>query len=149
MKRSKRLNVVLSLYQQREDSAAEQVQVVQNQLRDQEVQLAQLVAYQEDYQHSVKAKDGHHVAVSMAQWRRLQNYIEQLDGIIKQQEQHVNLLTADLERAEAVWHNLHLDRRSMETAIEAIVRDEQLTASRQEQKQLDEMIQQQRQRKIR
>lgn len=143
MKRSERLQVVLRLYLRREDQAAEVVSRARGELDEHERQLQQLVDYQRDY-HDGANTPGR--GVSMAQWRRLQDYIEQLRGIIAQQERQVGLARVELERAQSVWQNAHLERRSMESAIERISKLEQLEQSRQEQKMLDELIQQQQQR---
>lgn len=144
MKRSQRLQVVLRLYQRREDQAAELVTRARSELETQETQLQQLVDYQRDYQAGTAATGE---AVTMAQWKRLQDYIHQLDAIIRQQQQQVGLARVELERVQTAWQNAHLERRSMESAIERISKLEQLEAARLEQKLLDEMVQQQHHRK--
>lgn len=121
-----------------------EVQTAQVHLQTQESQLEQLVAYQRSYQDATGADRHGGQSMSIAQWRRLQDYIDQLSGIIAQQEQQVGLAKADLERAEEKWRQAHLERRSMESAIERISREEQVQESRLEQKALDEMIQQMR-----
>lgn len=138
MKRSERLDVVLRLYQRKEDEQARQVEVAREQLGEHQGQLDQLVSYRASYQATVSTQD----SVSIAQWRRLQDYIDQLTGIIGQQERQVELSRVEVERAEARWRQAHLDRKSMETAIERIAGEEQMQEARLEQKNLDEMIQQ-------
>lgn len=144
MRRSQRLQVVLQLYQRREDEMSGVVQAAQLQLQTQESQLHQLVTYQRSYQDATVADSGGGQSMSIAQWRRLQDYIDQLSDIIAQQEQQVGLAKAEVERAEVKWQQAHLERRSMESAIDRISREEQVLADRQEQKALDEMIQQMR-----
>ncbi|MCH8551276.1 MAG: flagellar export protein FliJ [Natronospirillum sp.] len=146
MKRSKRLDVVLRLYQRREDQAAELVARARAELESHEAQLQQLQDYQADYERGAQTPD--QGGVTMAQWKRLQDYIEQLDGIIRQQTRQVGLAQVELERVQVLWQNAHLERRSMESAIERISRLEQVEAARKEQKLLDEMIQQQQRRKL-
>lgn len=149
MKRSDRLGVVLRLYQQKEDQLSVSVQAAQAERDTQRARLEQLVDYQRSYQASARANsDAGAQSMSIAQWRRLQDYIEQLTVIIRQQEQQVGLSEAEVERAEARWRSAHLERRSMESAIERIALEEQRAADRAEQKQIDEMVQQMRARRM-
>lgn len=147
MKRSVRLEVVLRLYQQKEDQLSVSVQSAQAERDAQQAKLDQLVDYQRSYQESAQGGNDSK-SMSIAQWRRLQDYIDQLTLIIGQQRQQVGLSEAELERVEARWRSAHLERRSMESAIERIAMEEQRIADRREQKQIDEMVQQMRARRM-
>ncbi len=145
MKRSERLTVVLNLYQRHEDEAAAVLQQRQQHLAEQEKQLDQLINYQQDYQN--RLGDSAQQGVSMAQWRRTQDYVEQLNGIIKQQEQQVRLADADVQSAERRWQQAHLDRKSMDSAVARIEAEEEREAERREQKVNDDLVQQMLQRR--
>lgn len=139
MKRSVRLQVVLQLFQQKEDQALQGVQLATQDVEQQKLQLSSLVDYQNEYYRS---SGDTQQAVSIMQWRRLQDYIEQLKGIIAKQKYQVQLSEVALQRAQDAWREAHLKRKSMESMIEKIVVQEVLDADKKEQKYLDELVQQ-------
>lgn len=140
MKRSKRLNVVLQLFAQQEEKASQAVQMARATLEQQKNQLRDLVAYQEEYYLSVTGQAQQ--TVSIMQWRRLQEYIEQLKGIIAKQEYQVQLAEVDVSRAQDAWQQAYLKRKSLESMVEKVVLQENFEADKKEQKILDELVQQ-------
>ncbi|WLD57023.1 flagellar export protein FliJ [Salinispirillum sp. LH 10-3-1] len=140
MKRSKRLSVVLQLFVQQEEKASQNVQMARVTLEQQQNQLRDLVAYQEEYYQSVTGEAQQ--TVSIMQWRRLQDYIEQLKGIIAKQEYQVQLAEVDVQRAQDAWQQAYLKRKSLEGMVEKVVMQETLEADKKEQKNLDELVQQ-------
>lgn len=140
MKRSKRLNVVLQLFAQQEEKASQAVQMARATLEQQKNQLRDLVAYQEEYYLSVTGQAEQ--TVSIMQWRRLQEYIEQLKGIIAKQEYQVQLAEVDVSRAQDAWQQAYLKRKSLESMVEKVVLQENFEADKKEQKILDELVQQ-------
>lgn len=139
MKRSVRLQVVLQLFQQKEDVALQGVQQATQDVEQQQLQLKSLIDYQNEYYQSSSDTQQ---TISIQQWRRLQDYIEQLKGIIAKQEYQVQLSEVNLQRAQDAWRVAHLKRKSMESMIEKIVVQETFEADKKDQKYMDELVQQ-------
>ncbi|WP_146171264.1 flagellar export protein FliJ [Saccharospirillum sp. MSK14-1] len=144
MKRSERLQVIERLAKQREDQAAQALQQARAQLEQEIKQLDELADYQRDYHQSLQASGGG--GISIEQWRRTQGFIDQLEtvmgrqrGVIQQwQEQEAKLL--------AHWQSLYQRRKTLNQLVEKVSMEELIEADRREQKALDEVVSQMRQR---
>lgn len=143
-KRSERLQLIERLAKQREEQAAQALQQARQQL-DQEIkQLDELADYQAEYHQALQTSGGN--GVSIEQWRRTQGFIDQLEivmgrqqGVIRQwQEQEAKLL--------AHWQSLYQRRKTLNQLVEKVSMEELIEADRREQKALDEVVSQMRQR---
>ncbi|WP_108124466.1 flagellar export protein FliJ [Saccharospirillum mangrovi] len=143
-KRSERLQLIERLAKQREEQAAQALQQARNQLGQEIKQLEELANYQAEYHQSLQVSGS--TGVSIEQWRRTQGFIDQLEivmgrqqGVIRQwQDQEAKLL--------AHWQSLYQRRKTLNQLVEKVSMEELIEADRREQKALDEVVSQMRQR---
>jgi len=136
MLRSKRLQVVLSLEERREQEALEGLGQAQERLQQQRVQLENLRRYQQEYQERIRQQ--HRGKVSASQLHSWQAFIGQLDTAIRQQQQQVDVVTREFESRRQAWLQARERRLGMERYIDSCRRQEQREQDARDQKLADE-----------
>ena len=133
MTRSKRMEPVKHLADEREREAGSEVALARRTLEDAERQLKQLREYRAEYLSRMNngASDG----------VRLQNYhafLGRLAGAIEQQEQQVAVLLGKLERATDAWRERRIEAASIGRAVDKIAVGERRAADQRAQREADE-----------
>ncbi|SRR5579871_511974 len=133
MTRSKRMEPVKHLADEREREAGAAVATARRALEDAEKQLKQLREYRADYLGRIAggAPDG----------VRLQNYhafLGRLAAAIEQQERQVAVLLGSLERATDAWRERRIEAASIGRAVDKIQVGERRAADRRAQREADE-----------
>ena len=133
MTRSKRMEPVKSLADEREREAGAQVALARRALEDAERQLQQLREYRAEYLARIAggAQDG----------VRLQNYhafLGRLSTAIEQQEKHVAAVLADLEQATDTWRERRIEAASIGKAVHKMALGERRAADQRAQREADE-----------
>jgi len=132
MTRSKRMEPVKNLADEREREAGADVARARRALEDAEKQLKQLRDYRGEYLARISgAQDG----------VRLQNYhafLGRLASAIEQQERQVATLLAALERATDTWRERRIEAASIGRAVDKIAVGERRSADQRAQRDADE-----------
>lgn len=136
MLRSKRLEVVLTLEQRREQEALALMAKTQERCQTMQQRLDDLNQYQQDYRAQMRESQQGVVAVSRLQvW---QAFIAQLEQVIEQQQQQVTQVNATLEERRKNWRQAYERQRGMEKFIASCREQEQRESDSREQKIQDE-----------
>lgn len=144
MQRSERLQVIERLAKQREDQAAQALQQARVQLEQEVKQLEELADYQREYHHSLQVSGGS--GISIEQWRRTQGFIDQLETVMGRQHRVIAQWQEQEAKLLAHWRSLYQRRKTLNQLVEKISMEELIEADRREQKALDEVVSQMRQR---
>lgn len=144
MKRSERLQVIERLAKQREEQAAQALQQARAQLAQEVQQLEELAGYQQEYHNALQASGSG--GVSIEQWRRTQGFIDQLETVMVRQRQVIGQWQQQEAKLVAHWQSLYQRRKTLNQLVERVSLDELIEADRREQKALDEVVSQMRQR---
>jgi flagellar FliJ protein len=142
MTRSKRMQPIKDLADDRERDAGGVLGLARAKLAEHERQLTQLQAYHAEY--AQRRASG-----APADGIRLQNYhafLSRLGQAIEQQAQLVASARAELEVAEAAWRERRIEASSIGKAVERIASGERREADRRDQRESDERALQQAQR---
>lgn len=136
MLRSRRLEVVLSLEERREQAALETMAAARKAWEAQHQRLEELQRYQQEYRNQVRGSQQGTVPVSRLQgW---QAFIAQLDQVIQQQERQLAQAQVRLDDCRQAWQQAYERRRGMEKYITACRNQEQRAQDQKEQKLSDE-----------
>lgn len=138
MKRSERIQLIEKLARQREDQAAQALAQTRQRIEQEQLQLQELQGYREEYQGYLERQGG--TGMSILQWRRTQGFIEQLSGVILQQEGVIQRWHEQERHLVRRWQKLYQRRRSLGQLVEKISIEEFIETDRQEQKALDELV---------
>jgi len=144
MKRSERFQVIERLAKQREDQAAQALQQARAQLEQEIKQLDELGDYQREYHQSLQASAGS--GISIEQWRRTQGFIDQLETVMGRQRGVIEQWQDQEAKLLAHWQGLYQRRKMLNQLVEKASMEELIEADRREQKALDEVVSQMRQR---
>lgn len=136
MLRSRRLSVVLSLEQRKENEALERMATAQRKVEEQQAQIRQLEQYQQEYNQQIR--NSQQGVVPVARLQGWQAFIAQLDQLIRQQEQQLSLAEQQLAECRRLWQQAWERRRGMEKYIETCRQQEQREQDLREQKVADE-----------
>lgn len=139
-KRSERMQLIERLARQREDQAAQALAQTRQRIEQERLQLDELHGYRREYQSYLEQQGG--AGISIMQWRRTQGFIDQLGGVIQQQEGVIRRWQQQEQQLLQHWRTLYQRRRSLSQLVEKISIEEFIEADRQEQKALDEMVSQ-------
>jgi flagellar protein FliJ len=134
MTRSKRIQPIKTLADDKERDAGHLLASAQRILDEQERQRAQLVAYRDDYQSRL-ARPGQLDAV------RLQNYqafLSRLEDALRQQEGLVTAARAEVERCRDAWRERRIEAASLSKAVDRMQLEERHARDRREQAEQDE-----------
>ncbi|TYC58110.1 flagellar export protein FliJ [Marinobacter sp. BW6] len=136
MLRSRRLEVVLSLEQRKEQEALERMGEARKLAEEQREQVQNLNRYQQEYRDQIRNSQQGVVQVSRLQaW---QAFIGQLDQVIRQQQKQLEQAEKVFEARKQEWQQAWERRRGMEKYIETCRQQEQKEQDLREQKLSDE-----------
>ncbi|MBW0146761.1 flagellar export protein FliJ [Marinobacter arenosus] len=136
MLRSRRLEVVLSLEERKEQEALERMGEARKLVEQQREQVDNLNRYQQEYRDQIRHSQQGVVPVSRLQaW---QAFIAQLDQVIIQQQKQLDQAGQVFETRRLEWQQAWERRRGMEKYIETCRRQEQREQDLREQKLADE-----------
>lgn len=140
MNRSNRLKIVEKLAKQREDQAAQALGQIRQQIEVETNRLDELVNYRQEYLDYLdkEAVNG----ISMQQWRRTQGFIDQLADLMVRQQSALHQWQQREQQVLEKWQLLYQRRKNIGQFIEKISIEEVIAADKQEQKQLDELVNQ-------
>lgn len=136
MLRSRRLAVVLTLEERKEQEALEKLGEARKQVDAQQQQIDDLNRYQQEYRDHIRRNQQGVVSVSRLQaW---QAFVTQLDQVLHQQHKQMDALQHRFEEARKLWQTAWERRRGMEKYIESCRLQEQREQDLREQKLSDE-----------
>ena len=136
MLRSRRLEVVLSLEERKEQEALERMGEARKLVEQQREQVQNLNRYQQEYRDQIRNSQQGVVQVSRLQaW---QAFIAQLDQVIRQQQKQLEQAEQVFEARKHEWQQAWERRRGMEKYIETCRQQEQKEQDLREQKLSDE-----------
>ena len=136
MLRSRRLEVVLSLEERKEQEALERMGEARKLVEQQREQVQNLNRYQQEYRDQIRNSQQGVVQVSRLQaW---QAFIAQLDQVIRQQQKQLAQAEQVFETRKQEWQQAWERRRCMEKYIETCRQQEQREQDLREQKLSDE-----------
>lgn len=136
MLRSRRLAVVLTLEERKEQEALEKLGEARKQVDAQQQQIDDLNRYQQEYRDHIRRNQQGVVSVSRLQaW---QAFVTQLDQVLHQQHKQMDALQHRFEEARKQWQAAWERRRGMEKYIESCRLQEQREQDLREQKLADE-----------
>jgi flagellar FliJ protein len=136
MLRSRRLEIVLTLEERKEQDALERMGDARKQVEDQQAQVDNLNRYQQEYRDQIRSNQSGVVPVSRLQaW---QAFIAQLDQVILRQQQVLDQAVQVFEARRQEWQQAWERRRGMEKYIETCRQQEQKEQDAREQKLSDE-----------
>lgn len=136
MLRSRRLEVVLSLEERKEQEALERMGEARKLVEQQREQVDNLNRYQQEYRDQIRGSQQGVVPVSRLQaW---QAFIAQLDQVLLQQQKQLDQAEKVFETRRLEWQQAWERRRGMEKYIETCRRQEQREQDLREQKLADE-----------
>jgi flagellar FliJ protein len=136
MLRSRRLEVVLSLEERKEQEALERMGEARKLAEQQREQVQNLNRYQQEYRDQIRNSQQGVVQVSRLQaW---QAFIAQLDQVIRQQQKQLEHAEQLYEARKQEWQQAWERRRGMEKYIETCRQQEQKEQDLREQKVSDE-----------
>lgn len=136
MLRSRRLAVVLTLEQRKEQQALEQLGAARQQVEAQQQQIDDLNRYQQEYRDQIR--NNQQGVVSVTRLQAWQAFISQLDQVLRQQQKQLDSLQHKLDEARRQWQIAWERRRGMEKYIETCRQQEQREQDLKEQKLSDE-----------
>jgi flagellar FliJ protein len=138
MKRSKRLEIVEKLAQQREDQAAQALAQVRRQLEVEQQRLDELMAYRSEYQGYLDQQSAQ--GISIEQWRRTQGFIDQLGSLAERQQNAIDGWQKREQQVLAKWRELYQKRKNIAQFIGKVSMEEFVEADKKEQKMIDEIV---------
>lgn len=139
MKRSQRLKVVLEIAQRNEATALKKMQAIKQQVEQEVQRLKEFVGYRADYEK--KLAEAAAIRISTTQYVNYQRFIAQLGTVIEQQQQKIQWIEQQLEKAMGEWRLAHEKTRGMGDHIADCRDAEQREADAKEQRALDEISQ--------
>jgi flagellar protein FliJ len=138
MKRSRRMRPLHDLARFEERSASRQLADAARVLEAEELQLAQLTGFRDDYgRMEAGGAEG-------TDPLRLQNYrafMERLSEAIRQQEKRIEAARAALAGSHETWRGRRMDADALEAAIERFDEDDRRATGQREQRDSDEIAQ--------
>lgn len=134
--RSKRMQPVANIADEREQEAARHYGESQRALAEQENRLRELMAYREEYIRNLQARSSRGIRVgNMNDYRR---FIAQLEHNIHLQEQQVAAFRQACEHRRRQWMETRTHAMAIDKAIDRFRRQEDRLRDRREQAETDE-----------
>lgn len=143
--RAQRMQVVLTLAQRHEDDAAQRLSECRDLLASEERQLAELVAYKDQY---VNAQGQPRAGIRAQELINYSHFIGRLTEACREQEAKIARTRLSLTQLQQLWREKHQKRKSIEDLIARLHQEENLVLDKRLQKELDELSAQQLQRRI-
>lgn len=138
MSRSKRLQLVAKLAQQREDQAVQALAEVRSHLKLEQQRLDELLEYRKDYQGYLDQQGGDGIAIE--QWRRTQGFIDQLSMLAQRQESTIASWQQREQQVLEKWRELYQKKQNIGKFIDKVSADELIEQDKKEQKFIDELV---------
>lgn len=135
MRKSRRLQIVLTLAALKKQQAAEHLASVQREMQSLKEQEQQLHGYQQDYNEQFKQMT---VNANAAQLVNYQRFFSQLDTAIDSQQQRVCLSESQQENARVQWQQQYAREKNLGSLIEKIQKQEEQTEDKNTQRELDD-----------
>lgn len=136
MVKSKRFKPIAKFAQSRQDEAARLLGESQQALSAQEIRLADLKTYREEYVESYQNAGGR--GMSIEQMRNYRSFLDNLDKAISQQEMMVQNAVADVHKDKDSWADKFSRRKVLDTVVDRFRQQEQKQLDRTEQRELDD-----------
>ena len=139
MKKSNRLKPVQRLSEAREQDAAKALGDSNRHVSEQEQRLADLENYREEYARYYQQRGEQ--GVTAAKLMELQRFLHNLNKAIEQQQQVVAMAKQRSEQSKQQWNSARGKSQALDKVVERYRKEEDRSASRQEQKDNDEYAQ--------
>ena len=139
MKKSNRLKPVQRLSEAREQDAAKALGDSNRHVSEQEQRLADLENYREEYARYYQQRGEQ--GVTAAKLMELQRFLHNLNKAIEQQQQVVAMARQRSEQSKQQWNSARGKSQALDKVVERYRKEEDRSASRQEQKDNDEYAQ--------
>lgn len=139
MTRSKRMDPVVKVAENREQAAARLLGEAQQRLQQQERRLGELVEYRDQYSQQFQHSSGQGMGVARLQDYRV--FLARLNDAIQQQHIVVERCRQDCERQRGHWMATRTRTQALGKVVERYRREERHAAERREQHDLDERAQ--------
>ncbi|MFT5721069.1 MAG: flagellar FliJ protein [Motiliproteus sp.] len=137
MKKSRRLQPVQSLAEQRKKQAELQLGQAQQQLQAEQQKLLQLQNYLQEYQHDLLQTG--QAGVTIEKLQRLQSFKQRLVDALEQQHQQIAFCEQTLTYTKQAWQLARGRERAMESLIQRSRQQEQQQEDKSLQRQMDEL----------
>lgn len=137
MKRSKRLGTVVDLGKRKVDEAAQALAFVQRKLVDEAQKLEQLEQYLLEYREKTQSEG--RKGFSVQEFRRYNDFSENVSKAITQQTQQVNTVKHQIEQVRRHWQLLDARHQGVLKLRDKALSQESIAQERLEQKELDEI----------
>ena len=134
MTRSKRMQPIKTLADDRERDAGRALSRAQAALEAAEKQLAELVSYRAEY--AARQQDGG--AVDVARVQNFQAFLGRLEDAIRQQQQVVDQARAAADALGATWRERKIESASLGKVVSRLQTQERVITDRREQAATDE-----------
>ena len=138
--KSKRLQLVLKLFQKQEDQVAQMLSKLKSQLQQEQQKLEQLYSYQTQYHQQFEQKAI--AGINSRDFITQQQFLEQLQQVTQSQQKGLNEQAQYMTTVQEKWMSLYLKRKNFEKLIKKIQKNEQIQLDKQEQKLIDELVSQ-------
>ncbi|TXR53406.1 flagellar export protein FliJ [Reinekea thalattae] len=138
MSRSKRLQLVAKLAQQREDQAVQALAEVRSQLALEQQRLDELLQYRKEYQTYLDQQANGGIAIE--QWRRTQGFIDQLAMLAQRQESTIASWQQREQQVLEKWRELYQKKKNIGQFIDKVSAEELIAEDKKEQKFIDELV---------
>jgi len=139
MNKSKRLQPVAEIAQQKADEAASRIAESRQKIKDRKQQLDELVEYREDYTNGLQHK--RQAGLNAAQMNDYILFMERLNLAINQQQVSLDSAYSELSANRRAWQEKQQRARALENVVSRHQLSEQQAQSRREQKESDEHAQ--------
>lgn len=136
VKRSKRMEVVLTLAKRAEDDVAKRLGQIQQEVSQGEDQLKQLQEYNEAYKQELQAKTQGLSGQDMINSR---SFLQRLGSAEQEQQGRMTQMRALQDSVRQQWHLKHHYRQSISDLIERTRKSENFVEEKRLQSQLDEL----------
>lgn len=136
MLRSRRLEVVLTLEERKEQEALERMGEARKLAEQQREQVNNLNQYQQEYRDQIR--NSQQGVVDVRRLQSWQAFIAQLDQVIAQQQKQLDQAEKVFDARRAEWQQAYERKRGMEKYIETCRQQEQREHDLSEQKLADE-----------
>ncbi|WP_305857466.1 flagellar export protein FliJ [Balneatrix alpica] len=136
--RSQRLKIVLTLAERDQQKCAQLLGQARERLQQGQQQVEQLNAYQLEYRVQLQTRGQQ--GISAGSWLGQQQFIAKLENAIGQQQQTLQKQQQELERYLQAWRKAQARTDALRKWLQRLQQHENLQLSRQEQKQLDELV---------
>ena len=137
MKKSDRLKPVQHLSEAKEQDAARALGNSNRDVSEQEQRLAELEGYRDEYARYYQQRG--EAGVTAAKLMELQRFLYNLNKAIEQQQKVVEMARQRSEQTRQQWTKARGKRQALGKVAERYRQEEERSASRQEQKETDEL----------